>query len=103
MKNAMCSRRALLAHGLKLPLGGFLLAATAAHAADKACVDMERLDEGQKSIRESLKYTDTAPDPKTTCATCGFFEPTSAGCGNCMIFSGPVAATAHCESWSAKG
>lgn len=101
------SRRKLLERGLQLPLGGLLLAATAtataAHAADKVCVDMEHLDSGAKSIRESLNYTNKSPDAAKTCAGCGFFEAKGDGCGNCMIFTGPAAATGHCDSWSAKG
>ena len=99
------SRRKLLERGLQLPLGGLLLAATGAslaQAADKACVDMEHLDSGQKSIRESLNYTNKSADAAKTCAACGFFEATAGGCGNCMIFTGPAAATGFCDSWSAK-
>lgn len=99
------SRRKLLERSLQIPLGGLLLAAAAtsvAQAADKVCVDMEHLDSGAKSIRESLNYTNKSPDAAKTCAACGFFEAKGDGCGNCMIFTGPAAATGHCDSWSAK-
>jgi hypothetical protein len=103
------SRRKLLERSLQLPLGGVLLAATgaslttAARAAEKVCVDMEHLDAGQKSIRDSLNYTNKSPHPNMTCAQCGFFEAKGDGCGDCMIFTGPAAAAGHCDSWSAKG
>ena len=97
------SRRKLLERGLQISLGGVVLAATAAKAAEKVCVDMEHLDSGQKSIRESLNYTNKAPDPKMSCGLCGFYEAKADGCGECMIFTGPAAAAGHCDSWSAKG
>jgi hypothetical protein len=106
MTKNILSRRKLLARTLQIPLGGLVLAAaelSVAEAADKACVDMDRLEGGQKSIRESLNYTNTSPDSTKTCAKCGFFEAKGNGCGDCMIFSGPAAATGHCDSWSAKG
>lgn len=105
MSNGNFSRRKLLERSLQLPLGGVLLAAAAAQtaaAADKVCVDMNALDGGQKSIRESLNYVEHGKDPKQTCNTCGFFEAKGDGCGNCMIFTGPASATAYCDSWSAK-
>ena len=109
MTNGNLSRRKLLERSLQLPLGGVLLAATAAAttqtaaaAAAKVCVDMEHLDAGAKSIRESLNYVEKSADPAKTCAACGFFEPAGDGCGNCMIFTGPASATAHCDSWAPK-
>ncbi len=96
------SRRKLLTQSLMVATGA-AMAPAMAMAADKACVDMEHLDSGQKSIRESLNYTNTSPDAAKQCGKCGFFEATAGGCGNCMIFSGPAAATGHCDSWSAKG
>jgi hypothetical protein len=107
MTEKLFSRRKLLERSLQIPLGGVLLAAMAtkastAQAADKACVDMEHLDAGQKSIRESLNYVNKSPHPNMTCGQCGFFEAKGDGCGNCMIFTGPAAAAGHCDSWSAK-
>lgn len=104
MTDETLSRRKLLTRTLQIPLGGLVLAAaSSAFAADKTCVDLEHLDSGQKSIRESLNYTNTSPDAAKTCGKCGFFEAKGDGCGSCMIFSGPAAATGHCDSWSAKG
>lgn len=63
-----------------------------------------------ESLRESLHYTDVAAEPAKACKGCGYFtadeKPPEEGkpaCGNCMIFSGPVNATGHCDSWSMKG
>lgn len=104
MTDRKFSRRKLLERGLQISLGGVVMAAAVskAQAAEKVCVDMEHLDSGQKSIRESLNYTNKAPDPKMSCGQCGFYEAKADGCGNCMIFTGPAAAAGHCDSWSAK-
>jgi len=69
-----------------------------AHAAD-SCVDPS-----SESLRTSLHYTGSAPDPKQACKLCGFFTADTGkpSCGNCMIMSGPVDQTGHCDSWSAK-
>ena len=74
----------------------------AAAADAKACVDLKTMDSGQKSIRESLKFTEKAADPAKTCGSCGFFTPTTEGCGTCMIFTGPANSMGHCDAWSAK-
>jgi hypothetical protein len=101
MSDRNFSRRSLLARSL-LAAAGAAIAPSMAKAADKACVDMEHLDSGQKSIRESLNYTNKSPHANMTCAQCGFFEAKADGCGDCMIFTGPAAAAGHCDSWSAK-
>ena len=59
------------------------------------CVDVQ-----SEELRESLNYQDPGPDPQQQCKACGFFEMKSAPCGYCMIMTGPVNASAHCESWS---
>ena len=105
MTDGNFSRRKLLARGIQLPLGGFMLAAVSAQtarAAQKACADPAQMDGGQKSIRESLNYTETSKDAMKKCGTCGFFEPKADGCGNCMIFTGPANANGVCDSWSKK-
>jgi hypothetical protein len=106
MTNANLSRRKLLERSLQIPLGGALLVATAtaqaAAPAAKVCVDMEHLDAGARSIRESLNYVEKSADPAKTCAACGFFEANGDGCGNCMIFTATANANGFCDSWSAK-
>ena len=107
MTDGNLSRRKLLARGIQLPLGGVLVAAATAQAAQagaaaKLCADPAQLDSGQKSIRESLNYSEMSKDPKKNCVLCGFFEPKADGCGNCMIFTGPASANGACDAWSAK-
>ena len=105
MSNDNMTRRKLLERGIALPLGGVLVAAAtvqAAQAGDKVCADINAMDSGAKSIRESLNYTEMGKDPAMTCGKCGFFTDKGDGCGDCMIFTGPANATGHCDSWSAK-
>ena len=93
------TRREVLLRGVSfvsavslLPLAG------RAQSAEPACV---RVD--SEPLRESLSYADPSPDPAISCRNCGFFTAKgAAGCGDCMIMSGPVNATAHCESWSKR-
>jgi len=105
MKRYVLSRRLFLERGLHLPLGGLLVAAAsggAVQAAEKACVDLNALDGGQRGLRESLIYVDQSKTPNRTCGNCGFFEAKGDGCGHCMIFEGPASASGHCDAWSAK-
>jgi hypothetical protein len=70
-----------------------------AQAAD-SCVDP-----ASESLRNSLHYASSAPDPKQACNACSFFtrDTSKPTCGNCMIMSGPVDEKGHCDSWSARG
>ena len=68
----------------------------AARAAD-SCVDPQ-----SESLRSSLHYASVSPAANQNCGACGFFTAAQGGCGNCVIMSGPVDATGHCDSWSAK-
>lgn len=68
-------------------------------AAADSCVDP-----ASESLRSSLHYASSAPNPKQTCGVCGFFTSDQAkpACGNCQIMSGPVDQGGHCDSWSAR-
>jgi hypothetical protein len=97
------SRRKLLERGVQISVGGAVVAtATSAVAADKVCADPKAMDSGQKSIRQSLNYTEMSPDQTKTCSACGFFTMGTDGCGQCMIFTGPANPKGHCDSWSQK-
>ena len=105
MSNDNVTRRKLLERSIQLSLGGVLVAAATvqtAAAGEKVCADLEAMDSGQRSIRESLNYVEQSKDPKKTCGNCGFFVAKGDGCGDCMIFTGPANAMGHCDSWSAK-
>ena len=92
------TRRLLLRRALQLTTA--LAAAPAllrsAQAAD-SCVDPQ-----SESLRASLHYASVSPVANQNCGACGFFTASQGGCGNCVIMSGPVDATGHCDSWSAK-
>lgn len=101
------SRRKLLERGVQISVGGAVLAATgtALAAEEKVCADPKAMDGGQKSIRMSLNYVEVHTDQNQSCAKCGFYtaEAANAGCGQCMIFTGPANGKGHCDSWAPKG
>lgn len=101
------SRRKLLERGVQISVGGAVVATagTAVAAEAKLCADPKAMDGGQKSIRMSLNYVEMAADPTMACGKCGFFaaDAANAGCGQCMIFTGPANAMGHCDSWAPKG
>ena len=107
-------RREILCRGLELltAVAALPIAVSRASAAT-SCVEAD-----SQPLRESLHYTDMAPEAAKACAACAYFtgEERKAAegpkppaderkplCGQCMIFSGPVNATGHCDSWSMKG
>ena len=107
MKIITLSRRTVLAGACQIPTATFL--ALIAGCTDKkqsvACTDTTgQLTDTETGLRESLQYTDQAPDPATACSTCAYFRRTTetTECGNCQLLNGPVRATGHCASWSAK-
>jgi hypothetical protein len=106
MPKQTLSRRNLLKSGIGLPLGLLLANAAAgrlmAAESNKVCADPNAMDGGQKSLRESLHYSEASPDSTKTCSGCGFFQPATEGCGTCVIFSGPANSNGHCDSWGAK-
>jgi hypothetical protein len=99
------SRRAVLSNSFNLSL--ILIFAnemsnSAAGAAESTCAHEEQMDEEQKTLRHSQHYVELSPVPAQACIACSFFQPQDAGCGNCLIFSGPANPKGHCDSWNAK-
>jgi hypothetical protein len=92
-------RRALLVHGAGLVSAMVVTTLAGSRAlAGEACVRAE-----SESLRAGLNYVDPAPDPQQTCGACAFFTPEAGGaCGRCVIMSGPVGASAHCDSWGPR-
>ena len=95
------SRRGLLALALVAPL---LWAGAAASAQEvAACVDLDALPAGQKSMRRSLGFKLETTDAKKRCGTCAFFTLGAGACGKCRLLSGgAVAATSICDNWTGK-
>jgi hypothetical protein len=96
---ASCDRRTFIANGLRA--SALVLAGTSARA---ACVDPDELSGNVQSMRESLEYTDTAPDANQACKGCSFFKPANASddCARCEVLASPVSATGHCVSWTKR-
>ena len=96
---ASCDRRRFIAYGLRAT--ALILAGASARA---ACVDPDELSDSVQSMRESLEYTDNAPDLKQACNGCSFFKPAKAGdnCASCEVLASPVSATGHCVSWTKR-
>jgi len=89
------ARRQLL-QGMAMMLGA-LTATSRATAA--SCVAPDGSD---SSLRNSLHYVESGPDPAQHCAGCSFFSDPKGDCGSCMIFNGPANKNGHCDSWSAR-
>ena len=108
------SRRAVVLCGLRIPVGGALVAVLAgcgaetkssSTAAATVCADPAGASESELTTRKSLAYTETSPNPQQVCAGCAFFHapPQGGDCGTCDMFSGrPANSHGHCNSWSAK-
>jgi hypothetical protein len=89
------TRRRLLQRALALGLAGGAL--PPARSVAEGCVE-----DASQSLRASVNYVEPAPEPASACARCAFFtaDPAGGACGSCQILSGPVDATAHCDSFS---
>jgi hypothetical protein len=94
------TRRLLLRRALQLTLGVAVLPRLVSPArAAASCVDPQ-----SESLRASLHYASVSAVANQSCSGCGFFtaDTAKAGCGNCVIMSGPVDQTGRCDSWSAR-
>ena len=102
MTTNIYSRREAMLGGACVLLATVLPAA--AMSADSDCYDPDELSDGEQGMRHSLAYTDSAADRNKSCRACSYFKASSkAGCGECLILNGSVAAEGHCDSWTAKG
>jgi hypothetical protein len=54
------------------------------------------------SLRASLHYTESSPNPAQRCSGCSFFSDPKGDCGTCGIFSAPANINGRCDSWSAR-
>lgn len=59
-------------------------------------------DASDSSLRASLHYVESSPDPAKKCGACGFFSDPQGSCGKCVIFGGPANVDGHCDSWAAR-
>ena len=93
------TRRDVVLRGISfLSAVSLLTLATRTQAAESACVQIE-----SQPLREALNYADPSPDAALSCRNCSFFTAKGgSSCGPCVIMSGPVSATARCDSWSKR-
>lgn len=100
-RTSSLSRRILLGVSFCAPL---LAVAGRASAEDGVCIDPDALSDAEISLRESLQFKETAPDPAKPCARCAFFtaHEETPGCGACQLLHGPVRAMSWCSSWAPK-
>ena len=90
----LARRQLLQKAGLML---GALTMASGASAA--ACSSP---DDNDSSLRKSLHYVESSPNPDQHCSGCSFFSASQGSCGRCMIFDGPANINGHCDSWAAR-
>src|SRR5690554_4284869 len=105
--NKKISRRTVLLKGMQVTVGGGVLLGLSACGSNGSstmlCADPNMMTSAEESVRRTLKYTETSPDPSKVCSGCEFFHaPKEAGgCGTCEMFGGkPVNPGGHCDSWS---
>ena len=91
--------RRLLLQRMALLLGLGTVSGSASVAVAESCAAPDGSD---SSLRKSLHYAESSPDPKQKCADCGFFSEPRGQCGQCAIFSGPANLNGHCDSWAAR-
>jgi len=104
MASRFFSRRSLLTFGARVAGVVTAFAASRSFAADAGtiCVDMNQTS-SNKSLRDSLHFTEKFSDPKMACGMCAFFTGAAgAACGECKIFTGPTNPAGHCDSWSPR-
>jgi High potential iron-sulfur protein len=89
----------VLRRALQFALGVAALPRIVSAAAAQSCVDPQ-----SESLRASLHYASVSTVANQSCSGCGFFtrDSAKAGCGTCVMMSGPVDETGRCDSWSAR-
>ena len=68
------------------------------------CGDLTDVNEKDIALREKLGYVKESPLPDNQCQNCNLYLPPKEGqaCGGCMLFKGPVYASAYCTYWAPK-
>jgi len=59
-------------------------------------------DGSDASLRASLHYVESSPNPAQRCSGCSFFSDPKGDCGSCTILGAPANMNGHCDSWSAR-
>ena len=98
MPSPPATRRRLLG----LVLGATSAALASRGTAQEACVDLNALPSGQRSMRKALNFKLLSDEPSRRCSGCAFYTAVQGACGKCTIFSGPAPAQGVCDSWAAR-
>ena len=100
------SRRTVLIRGVQASLVGAGVLSLGGCGGDQsanACADLDLMDDGEVSMRNSLGYSEKSDNPDQQCTGCTFFTAAGNGsCGSCSIFNGPANPGGRCNSWAAK-
>lgn len=96
---ASCGRRRFISVGLRA--SALILAGGSVRA---ACVDPDELSSSVQGMRESLEYTDMAPQADQSCRHCSFFKPDKPeqACAHCEVLASAVSAAGYCMSWTKR-
>ena len=92
---AAVARRQILQGGLAV----LVAVGTAARARAAPCAAPDGTD---ASLRASLHYVESSPNPGQRCSGCSFLSNPKGDCGSCAIFSAPANINGRCDSWSAR-
>jgi len=102
----MRTRRQVLWTTLGL-LAGLPIVGPACRDTAHSCVG--ELSTSQRSLRQSLDFTEVSAVPVESCRACHFFTEALSGraeahepCGHCSILAGLVPGAGRCSSWSAR-
>ena len=111
--NEKLTRRTFVVRSIQVPLGGALAIGlhacgggsdTGTATTQTVCADPEAMSSSEASMRSSLGYTPSSPDPAQNCAGCAYFKGGSAECGACdLLGGGQVNASGRCDSWATSG
>lgn len=100
-------RRALqrLTAWLLVGAAGWASSSFAKNRKEFVCVDPGALNAAERRQRELDNYTESSPDPRATCSSCGFFTAAAepAECGKCQLFNGPANPKGRCDDYTATG
>ena len=112
--NKKLTRRTFVVRSIQVPLGASLALGLQAcggggggsesAATQTVCADPEAMSASEASMRSSLGYTPSSPDPAQNCAGCAYFKGGASECGACDLLGGSqVNASGRCDSWATSG
>jgi rubrerythrin len=103
MRNTL-NRRETIRLLVVTPLMAAGLAACGKKTEPDSCSDVSALNEGEKTARAALQYTDKSPQPDKRCDLCNYYTAGAdpATCGSCQLVKGPIHPKGYCTAFAAK-